>query len=96
MFIIFIFNINPILDRIFNAYFFKEIISQKKDNILLIIFNKRHILSHNEGIVDEKYLAKSGDNRYSLGQRIVISEDDVDSIVKLISKLADNIKARCS
>lgn len=71
---------------------YSDWLSEEDMATLLIIFNKRHILSHNEGIVDEKYLAKSGDNSYSLGQRIVISEADVDSTVKLISKLADNIK----
>ena len=41
---------------------------------LKILFQKRHILVHNEGIVDDKYIARSGDSTYRTGQRIVVAE----------------------
>lgn len=58
---------------------------------LNISFQKRHLLAHNEGIVDSKYLERSGDVSYKDGQRIVITENDIESMVCSISKLAEGI-----
>tara|TARA_R110002072_G_C7961002_1_gene533897 strand:+ start:2337 stop:2474 length:138 start_codon:yes stop_codon:yes gene_type:complete len=40
-----------------------------------------------EGIVDAKYIYKSGDQTYKEGQRIVISGSDVDSLLNCLKKL---------
>lgn len=69
-----------------------------KDNLkaLNILYQKRHLLAHNEGIIDSKYLQKSGDNSYKEGQRIVVSENDIDLLVSALEKLSEGIKAGCS
>ncbi|WP_157085062.1 hypothetical protein [Hydrogenophaga palleronii] len=61
-----------------------------KDEIgkLTQFFQQRHLLAHREGIVDEDYLARSGDTRYRAGQRIVVREDAVRLCVDLVEKLA--------
>jgi len=59
---------------------------------LQVLFQKRHILSHNEGIVDEAYLKKSGDFSYKLGQRIVISIQDIDTLASILDKLGQQLK----
>lgn len=61
---------------------------------LNILIQKRHLLAHCEGIVDEKYFEKSGDKTYKVGQRIVIKDKDVLILVSLIKKLVDNIKTK--
>jgi len=61
---------------------------------LYILIQKRHLLAHCEGIVDEKYFEKSGDKTYKVGQRIVIKGKDVLKLVSLIKKLVDNIKTK--
>lgn len=61
-----------------------------------ILYQKRHLLAHNEGIVDSKYIQKSGDNSYKEGQRIVIAGKDVDTLVSALEKLANGIEAACS
>ena len=53
----------------------------------LTLFQKRHLISHTEGIVDQKYLDKTNDTIYKLGQRIVIKEKDVIELITLIEKL---------
>jgi hypothetical protein len=52
------------------------------------MFQQRHLLSHTQGIVDEKYLAQSGDSTYKIGQRIVVRELDVRAAAAIIEKLA--------
>jgi len=61
--------------------------------ILNILYNKRHILSHNEGVVDQKYLSKSGDGTYKEGQRIVVSQGNIDVFVCLLEKMKTGIKS---
>ncbi|MDH4162534.1 MAG: hypothetical protein OEW15_07570 [Nitrospirota bacterium] len=62
---------------------------------LNILYQKRHILAHNEGIVDSRYLEKSGDVAYKEGQRIVVSETDIDILVSTLDKLSKGIKEMC-
>lgn len=62
---------------------------------LKILFQKRHILAHNEGIVDSQYITKSGDISYKEGQRIVVSEKNIDSLIASLEKLGGGIKAAC-
>jgi hypothetical protein len=55
------------------------------------LFQKRHLLAHTEGIVDQKYIDKSKDITYKVGQRIVVKEKEVIELLYLIRKLADAI-----
>lgn len=73
---------------------YSDWLSDDEMNELKVLFNKRHLLSHNEGIVDQKYLDKSGDTNYINGQRVVISNNDINTAVDLIDKLATNIKLK--
>jgi len=64
-------------------------------NALNILYQKRHLLSHSEGIVDSKYIQKSGDNTYKEGQRVVISNRDIESLLTILDKLGKSINAEC-
>jgi len=61
--------------------------------VLNVLYNKRHILSHNEGLVDDKYLSKSGDETYKEGQRIVVSQENIDVFVSLLEKMKSGIES---
>lgn len=58
------------------------------------LFQKRHLLSHTEGIVDQKYLDKSGDRSYKVGQRVVVKEGDVLTIIKLIKRIVYTLRQK--
>ena len=58
---------------------------------LKLLFQRRHLLAHTDGIVDEKYLNSSGDSTYRVGQRIVVTVDDVVTMATLVAKLGDAI-----
>ncbi|MCZ0867145.1 hypothetical protein O0V09_18260 [Dasania sp. GY-19] len=70
-------------------------LSKDEMNSLLILFQKRHLLAHNEGIVDSKYINKSSDSTYKEGQRIVVNSDDVERLIFLIEKLSSEIRIAC-
>ena len=56
-----------------------------------LMFQRRHILEHNNGMVDQQYLNKSGDTSYSLGQRIIVKEVDAHSLLAILRKLGNSI-----
>lgn len=56
-------------------------------------FQQRHLLAHTQGIVDQDYIARSGDTRYKPGQRIVVRADAVRDAVTAIEKLIDGLQA---
>lgn len=62
---------------------------------LKILYQRRHILAHNEGIVDAQYIKKSGDFSYKEGQRIVVSDKDIDDLLNCLDKLGEGIKEAC-
>ncbi len=59
---------------------------------LEVLFQKRHLLAHRSGIVDQEYLDRSGDKSYVLGQRLVVQDSDIVRLAELLSKLANELK----
>lgn len=74
---------------------FDSWLTEEELKALSILFQKRHLLSHNEGIVDSKYIQKSGDISYKEGQRIVIVWRDIDRLIMALEKLTNGIQAEC-
>jgi len=69
-----------------------ELISSEELILLNIYFQQRHLLSHTEGIIDEKYLERSKDESYEIGQRIVVKENNVISCSEILIKLKNELK----
>ncbi len=81
-------------DSLFKKYFnieYNNYISSNEIDLLNILFNKRHLLEHLDGIVDQKYLDSTNDLSYSIGQRIVIKDNDIFVLVDIIEKLCDGL-----
>ncbi|WP_379091969.1 hypothetical protein [Pedobacter sp. UC225_65] len=71
-------------------------ITKSDFNKLNILFQRRHLLSHTEGIVDQKYVDRSGDLSYKAGQRLVIKEADVYDLTRIIKTIATTIRLKIS
>ncbi|MCE2489373.1 MAG: hypothetical protein J4G17_05285 [Anaerolineae bacterium] len=56
------------------------------------LFERRHKLSHTEGMVDQLYVEKSGDSAYKVGQRLVIRETHVKRLAELVRRLVDGLR----
>ena len=59
-----------------------------------LLFQRRHLLAHTEGVVDERYLQYANDTAYKLGQRIVVKESDVIELLKYIRKISEKIREK--
>lgn len=51
------------------------------------LFQKRHLIAHRNGIVDQEYVDKSGDRMHRPGQRLVIQYGAVLRLADLLTKL---------
>ena len=71
---------------------YEDWLSEKELSDLKILYNKRHLLAHREGIIDGKYLDNTNDRTYKAGQRIIIKEPDVHRLVKLVTKISIKVK----
>ncbi|MEN6334144.1 MAG: hypothetical protein ABFE01_07765 [Phycisphaerales bacterium] len=66
---------------------YNDVLSPTELARLKILFHRRHLLAHKEGIVDEQYIQRSGDTQYGVGQRVVVRPEHVIELVKLVRKL---------
>ncbi|MEQ8191444.1 MAG: hypothetical protein ABRQ39_25995 [Candidatus Eremiobacterota bacterium] len=73
---------------------YEDWLTQEEMNELKLLFQKRHLLAHCEGLVDQKYIDKSGDKAYQVGQRIVVKEKDVRTLAILVRKIVNKIKEK--
>lgn len=60
-------------------------------NSMKVMFQRRHLLEHNNGMVDQLYLDKSQDTSYSLGQRIVVKVSDAYALLDVVRKLGNGL-----
>ncbi|MCE9612930.1 MAG: hypothetical protein K8T26_01550 [Lentisphaerae bacterium] len=72
---------------------FDSIISAPDFQRLKFFFQRRHLLEHRNGVVDQEYLDKSGDRSFSVGQRLVISDGDVAGMCDLVTRLCSGMQA---
>jgi len=63
---------------------------------LLLLYQRRHVITHRDGIVDRDYVQKSGDNTYREGQRLVMQADDVNQLARLVKALGAELRKSCS
>ena len=70
---------------------YKDWLSSSELIFMKTMFQRRHILEHNNGLVDQRYLDKSGDNNYSVGQRIIVKEQDAYALLDIVQKIGQEI-----
>jgi len=56
-------------------------------------FQKRHLLSHTMGVIDEEYVRKSGDVQAVTGRKINVGADEVRELVRILGKLAHEVSS---
>ncbi|MDP2846804.1 MAG: hypothetical protein Q8O35_01280 [Humidesulfovibrio sp.] len=71
---------------------FEDIIGKDDLGRLNVYFQRRHVLGHNDGHVDEKYVATSGDTSYQPAQRIVVKVGDVLDFADILERLVNGLR----
>ena len=57
-------------------------------------FQKRHLVTHNLGVVDQEYVTKTGDINAVVGRKIGIGNEEVRGLARIISKLARRVAGK--
>ena len=58
---------------------------------LVRAFQRRHLIAHRMGVVDQSYVANAADREAVVGRRILIKPDEVRDLLQLVGKLAQGL-----
>ena len=56
-------------------------------------FQKRHVIAHKLGVIDQDYVTKTGDTRAVVGRRSFVDDGEVKELVRIVKKLAPGMVA---
>jgi uncharacterized Zn finger protein (UPF0148 family) len=57
-----------------------------------ILFQQRHLIEHNHGLIDERYIQNSNDRSYKIGQRVIVKNSDALRLLCHVRKLSVGFK----
>ena len=77
--------------RVATGIGYSEMLNYNEYLRLIIYFQQRHVLEHQDGIVDQQYVDRANDTRFAVGQRLVVTEGHVLELVSIIEKLSRGI-----
>jgi len=67
----------------------KSTVSTAEWELAVRSFQRRHLLAHKMGVVDQKYIDATGDASISVGRKITITAEAVRDLIVIVRKLAD-------
>lgn len=59
-------------------------------------FQKRHLLTHNSGIIDQKYITETNESKSLLGKRVTVNGNEVDRLLTCLEKPVGIIETNLS
>ena len=66
---------------------FADVLSNDHWESACRVFQKRHLLAHRMGVVDEDYVKKANDRSAIPGRKVAISRDEVTATISIIETL---------
>lgn len=54
-------------------------------------FQKRHLLSHKMGIIDDEYIKKTNSNPATIGRKVKVDSDDVVKLINALKSISNHI-----
>lgn len=68
-------------------------ISADQWDVAVRCFQKRHLLAHKMGVVDQEYIRKAKDPNAVAGRKITVQPDEVGELVNLLKVIGNNISS---
>lgn len=75
---------------------YEQLLDAAAMKVLRVYYQQRHLLAHQQGIVDSDYVSRSGDASYAVGQRLIIKDSAVLEFANLVERLGAALMARCA
>lgn len=69
----------------------EKAIPQENWATLIILFQKRHLVAHSSGVIDQKYIEKTNDTSAKVGQKVKVSRSEIQSLIAILNNLASAI-----
>jgi hypothetical protein len=85
-----VFDANENLSKWFDIDFLNGVSDEEKFFINRC-FHRRHILTHNSGVVDEKYIKNTNDTSVRLNQKIKVEKDEAIKLISLTRAIAKKL-----
>ena len=73
---------------------YSDFLNKAELSTLKRAFQQRHLLQHNEGIIDNNYIIKAEDDNYVVGQRLVVKPEFIIEVKSLVSKLISSMNSK--
>jgi hypothetical protein len=86
-------NILKANDSLLNWFGFEMLFRFSDDDKTFLnrMFNRRHVLIHNGGRIDQEYLDNTGDTTVRLNQKIVVRSNEIRRLFPLLRTVAQNL-----
>ena len=86
-------NLDKAVKRIINEFSINIMSSLSDNEIELInkLFQIRHLIAHNDGIVDQSYINKTNDKNVIIGRKINFFDEEIFQSIIIIEKIAISI-----
>ena len=55
------------------------------------VFQKRHLLAHKMGVIDDEYLQKANDKTAVLGRKVSLNHDEVESAISIVEAMGQRL-----
>lgn len=66
-------------------------LSAERWQLIVRCFEKRHLLAHKMGVIDEKYVKVAGDKSARVGRKVQIAVDEVQSLIAAAGDLGEHL-----
>ncbi len=73
-----------------------ESLDNSQWTFIIRCFQKRHLLAHTMGVIDEDYVRKASDPSAIIGRKISIDSDEVKQLIQLLEIIGENLHKRLS
>ncbi len=73
---------------------YSEWVTADQLKFMTLMFQRRHLLEHNNGLVDQKYLDKTNDPGYKIGERIIVHVVEVRKLQAITLALGNGLQSQ--
>ena len=70
---------------------FPSTVSEKEWEIIIRCFQKRHLLAHTMGVIDDEYIKKAKDPSAIVGRKINTTQEEVLDVASLLKNIGNNL-----
>lgn len=87
-------NIDRARDRVKDLFGldFADGISQDEWESVCRCFQKRHVLAHTMGVIDQAYIDATGDQSVTVGHKVPISQQEIEDLMACLEKMGQRLK----